>query len=138
MSNELKTDSVPDIDAQRNEELDPESVRKRYESMSFDEVTQHMAESYRQLTEVLGKRISTPSAASSDKTTDTPLYDIPDDDDFDDERIVERNDLDDVVKKQKMSKLLARAASSGDVCKVKQLLSDERLRAYIDVDASIS
>ncbi|ORY95366.1 DIL domain-domain-containing protein [Syncephalastrum racemosum] len=34
-----------------------------------------------------------------------------------------------------MNKLLSRSASSGDTAKVNQLLSDPKLRAYIDVDA---
>lgn len=124
-----------------------ESVRKRYESMTFDEMSQQMAESYRQLSQVLGHRVSTPSATSSDKTTDTPTYDIPDDDNhddddydayndnMDDERIVDRDDVSDAIKRRKMNTLLSRSASSGDTAKVNQLLSDPKLRAYIDVDA---
>lgn len=130
---------LADSHAVHDIEEDPASVLKRYESMSFDEMAQRMAESYRQLSEVLGNRVSTPSttSSSSDKTTTDTTFDaaLPDDDDFDDERVIDRTDLDDAAKRQRMNKLLSRAASSGDLAKVNHLLKDERLRAYIDVDA---
>ncbi|KAG0181014.1 hypothetical protein DFQ29_009548 [Apophysomyces sp. BC1021] len=108
---------------------DTEQVRKEYENMTYDEMSQRMAESYKQLTEMLGHRISTPSATSSDKT-DAPVYDIPTGDDLD-----ELADLEDEAKRVKLAKLFSRAASSGDVDRVKQLLDDETLRPLIDIDA---
>ena len=128
---------------------DPDMIRKRYESMSFDEMQQQMAESYRQLSEVLGNRVSiTPSAitdstlssssSSSSSTYDnntmaTTTLDVTDNDD--EQTIIERNDLDDATKRTKMNKLFSRAASGGDVAKVTQLLKDEQYSSYIDIDA---
>ncbi|KAI9494425.1 hypothetical protein BDB00DRAFT_787255 [Zychaea mexicana] len=122
---------------------DPETIRKRYESMSFDEMQQQMAESYRQLSEVLGNRVSTPSAASSsssssssssdNNTTADTIYNVPDSDD--EYTVMERTDLDDATKRTKMNKVFSRAASGGDVAKVTQLLKDERFSPYIDIDA---
>lgn len=115
-----------------------DSVRKRYESMSFDEMTQHMAESYRQLSEVLGNRISLPSAASSEGGADSsysPTFDVPSDNEEDVDEVLDRNDWDDDKKRFKMNKLFSRAVSSGDVDRVTQLLSNDKTKEYIDVNA---
>ncbi|KAI7877820.1 hypothetical protein K492DRAFT_212796 [Lichtheimia hyalospora FSU 10163] len=101
-------------------------------------MTQHMAESYRQLSEVLGNRISIPSAASSEGGADSsysPTYDVPSDNDDNLDEVMDRNDWDDDKKRAKMNKMFSRAVSSGDVDRVTQLLSNDRTKEYIDVNA---
>ncbi|KAI8143109.1 hypothetical protein BJV82DRAFT_515389 [Fennellomyces sp. T-0311] len=85
-----------------------------------------MAESYRQLSEVLGNRVSTPSATSSENA---------DNDENDEQAVIDRADLDDNAKRTKMNKVFSRAASGGNVAQVTQLLNDDRYRPYIDIDA---
>ncbi|KAI8366680.1 uncharacterized protein BYT42DRAFT_618186 [Radiomyces spectabilis] len=117
-------------------EQDTDHVRKQYENMSCNEISQRLAESYKQLSEMLGSNmVLTPSSTSSDKT-DIHTFDIPDEDDLDDENsLVERSDLDADTRKSKMTKLFYRAASSGDLPKVTRLLSEDRYRQWIDIDA---
>ncbi|KAI9312000.1 hypothetical protein BX666DRAFT_1866827 [Dichotomocladium elegans] len=92
-------------------------------------MTKHMAESYRQLSEVLGKRVSLPSTLSES------TFDALDNDDDDEHKLVDRNDLDEETKRTKMNKLFSRAVSSGDTNRVTQLLHNKKLSKYIDVNA---
>ncbi|KAF7727260.1 hypothetical protein EC973_007873 [Apophysomyces ossiformis] len=116
-------------------EQDSEAVRKQYENMSYDEMSQRMAESYRQLSAMLGNKIDpVPSTSSSDKT-DSQDYEPPVDDDLEDENSPQLDGMDETTKKIKLTKIFTRAASSGDVDKVTRLLQDEKLRPYIDINA---
>ncbi|KAI9264086.1 hypothetical protein BDA99DRAFT_604556 [Phascolomyces articulosus] len=114
---------------------DPDMIRKRYESMSFDEMQQQMAESYRQLSQVLGHRVSTPSTDNQTTTTSSSSSTFDMSDDNDEHTIMERHDVDDATKRTKMNKVFSRAASGGNVDKVTQLLKDPQYRSFIDIDA---
>ncbi|KAG0182812.1 hypothetical protein DFQ28_005261 [Apophysomyces sp. BC1034] len=116
-------------------EPDGEAVRKQYENMSYDEMSQRMAESYRQLSAMLGNKIDpAPSTSSSDKT-DMQDYEPPVEDDLEDESALQLDGLDDATKRSKMTKVFTRAASSGDIEKVTRLLQDDKLKQYIDINA---
>ncbi|KAI7866868.1 hypothetical protein BDF14DRAFT_1743380 [Spinellus fusiger] len=103
---------------------DNASVKTNYENMSYDEMSQRMAESYKELTEMLGHRWSTPSS----EQTDIPS--IPEDTHDDDDS---KQELTDSEKKAKMTRLFSRTVSSGDLSKVISLLEENR--DAIDVDA---
>lgn len=121
---------------QHNDDID--SVRKRYESMSLDEMSNQLAENYRQLSEMLGNRVSTgaplslsPSSSNTSFNEDKSPIDN-DDTSFDLEAM---EHLDDESKRRKMNKLFSRAVSSGQIERVTQLLSDPAYRTYIDINA---
>ncbi|CEG65856.1 hypothetical protein RMATCC62417_02551 [Rhizopus microsporus] len=85
-----------------------EDIRKQYENMTYDEMSQRIAESYKQLSELLV-------------------------DDCYDESIIERTDIDDATKKQKCTKLFLKSASSGDLEKMQKYL--ETMKPFIDINA---
>ncbi|RKP06101.1 hypothetical protein THASP1DRAFT_7603, partial [Thamnocephalis sphaerospora] len=59
-----------------------------------------------------------------------------DPDQFSDEhQIIANHDIPEDMKRAKISRMLARAASNGDDARVRELLEDERVRAWIDPDA---
>ncbi|KAI9310141.1 hypothetical protein BX666DRAFT_2011308 [Dichotomocladium elegans] len=110
-------------------ENDTESVRKLYENMTLDEMSQHMAENYRELSRVLQNQLISTSSSSSESTPS----DI--DETEDNESLVERTDIDAETKQRKMNKLFARAVSSGQTDRVAQLLTDPDFRKFIDINA---
>lgn len=131
---------------ERDEELfdsqDPDAVRQHYENMTYDEMSQRMAENYKQLSAMLGtttisnliKESATTSAGHHSDSYNAAQSIVDDDDLIDDEKaVVSRTDLDDETKRRKMTKIFCRAASSGDLEKVTQLLSQHR--SLIDIDA---
>ncbi|OAD00324.1 hypothetical protein MUCCIDRAFT_153949 [Mucor lusitanicus CBS 277.49] len=83
--------------------------------MSFDEMSQRMAESNRQISEMLSSTTSASSAHSLDE-------------DFEVEEELDQDS-------KKWTTLFTRAASNGDVAKVKEMLSDEGIRQHIDINA---
>ncbi|ORE17803.1 hypothetical protein BCV71DRAFT_235489 [Rhizopus microsporus] len=105
-----------------------EDIRKQYENMTYDEMSQRIAESYKQLSELLGNRISLPSTISTSTTLDDTTVD-----DCYDESIIERTDIDDATKKQKCTKLFLKSASSGDLEKMQKYL--ETMKPFIDINA---
>ncbi|KAK4512146.1 uncharacterized protein ATC70_013389 [Mucor velutinosus] len=102
---------------QEEYEDDHDMLKKKYENMSFDEMSQRMAESNRQISEMLSSTTSASSAHSLDE-------------DFEVEE-EEETDQD----SKKWTTLFARAASNGDVTKVKEMLSDDSIRQHIDINA---
>ncbi|KAI8100071.1 uncharacterized protein BX664DRAFT_382510 [Halteromyces radiatus] len=118
---------------EHNEETD-ETIRKQYENMSYDEMTQRLAESYKQLSDILGTRDITPSSTSSDKTNSMDFHFEDDMDDLNEQQLLENTQLDDNTKRIKMSKLFWRAASSGDIDKVQLFLQDSKYKPFIDID----
>ncbi|CAO3617501.1 unnamed protein product [Cunninghamella blakesleeana] len=114
-----------------------EAIKKQYENMSYDEMSQHLAESYKQLTDILGTHDITPSSTSSDKTSSTEGdHDTFDPiEDLDEYQLLENKDIDDTTKKSKMTKLFWRASSAGDLEKVNLFLNDDQLKPFIDMDA---
>ncbi|ORZ11847.1 hypothetical protein BCR42DRAFT_96944 [Absidia repens] len=117
-------------------------IRKQYENMTYDEMSQRLAENYKQLSDILETRDITPSSTSSDKTNsmegDRPQLlqeGEGDDDSLDEQQIVDNNDLDEYTKKRKLTKLFWRAASSGDSDKVHTLLQNDTTKALVDIDA---
>jgi hypothetical protein len=105
-----------------------EDIRKQYENMTYDEMSQRIAESYKQHSELLGNRISLPSTISTSTTLDDTTVD-----DCYDESIIERTDIDDATKKQKCTKLFLKSASSGDLEKMQKYL--ETMKPFIDINA---
>jgi ankyrin repeat protein len=100
-------------------EIDQEAIRKQYENMSHNEMSQRLAESYKQLSEILGNRISLSDISSTSTTTN--------DADFveqDQVQISERTDLTQDEKKQMLNKLFLKSVSSGNVEKVNEFLSN--------------
>lgn len=141
-----------DEESGEQQQQDRDTVRQKYESMTYDDLAQRMAENYKQLSAVLGTnalnamRESTSSTTRDEheereatetgdaKTTDIDNDDNALEDDEDEEQVIDRDDIDDKTKRAKMTKLFCRAASTGDVDKVTQLLGG-RYRSYIDIDA---
>ncbi|KAI7886972.1 hypothetical protein K492DRAFT_139946 [Lichtheimia hyalospora FSU 10163] len=131
---------------EQQQQQDRDTVRQKYESMTYDDLAQRMAENYKQLSAVLGTnalnamRESTSSTTRDEPqerdTTETKQTADNNDElnDDDDESVIDRDDVDDKTKRAKMTKLFCRAASTGDVTKVTQLLRG-RYRPYIDIDA---
>ncbi|KAG1111577.1 hypothetical protein G6F42_014981 [Rhizopus arrhizus] len=106
-------------------EIDQEAMRKQFENMSSNEMSQHFAESYKQLSEILGNRISLSDNSSTSTTTN--------DADFmeqDQAQISERTDLTLDEKKAMLNKLFLKSVSSGNVEKVNEFLSNP----LIDID----
>ncbi|KAI9022788.1 hypothetical protein CLU79DRAFT_144812 [Phycomyces nitens] len=103
----------------------PTDVRKQFENMSYDEMSQRMAESYKELSEMLGNRWSNPLS----DITDTPSVT----DDGEDES--EEKESTQADKGAIATKEFSRTVSSGDLSKVLALLEDETTRALIDIDA---
>jgi hypothetical protein len=97
--------------------------------------------------ELDGHSSSSSSSASGDEPTTEgstfqvrPIdYNTPgvvDPDQFSDEhQILANPELSDEMKRAKISRILARAASNGDDARVRELLEDERIRSWIDPDA---
>ena len=129
--------------------VEPESVRQHYENMTYDDLSQRMAENYKQLSAMLGK---TPSSMSNPESPSSSLSssssstgDVHGDDNNDtttittggeldnENDIIQHTELDEKTKKQKMTQLFCRAASTGDLTKVTHLLKE--YRSHIDIDA---
>lgn len=98
---------------------DSDILKKKYEEMSFEEMSQRMAESNKQLSELLTTSMSSSHSASTLDTVTTSIE--------------ETEDIDEPHKKY--NRLFTRAASNGDVDKVKEMLSDKEIRPYIDINA---
>lgn len=92
-------------------------AKNKYENMSFEEMSLHMAESNRQISEMLSSTSSTLSTSSIE---------------------IERIDQDQNDPTVKHNKLFTRTASSGNVEKVREMLSDETIRPLIDINAGDS
>lgn len=134
---------------EHDEETD-EAIRKQYENMSYDEMRQHLAESYKQLTTILGTQDISPAPSSivSEKTTsveeETTIEGCKEgsiesglnfSDDMTEEEIIEDQYMDDSTKKSKMTKLFWRTCSTGDIDKVKHFLQNDSMKFFIDIDA---
>ncbi|KAI8391245.1 uncharacterized protein BYT42DRAFT_610492 [Radiomyces spectabilis] len=123
------TESKPHASMYSYDDTTDESVRKQYENMSYDEMSKHLAESYKQLTEVLhNSRHSVPLDID-----DSTLQIHGEEEVLDDEQLL--NHADDETKRSQLNKIFSRAASSGDLEKVTQLLNDKRTRPFIEIDA---
>lgn len=107
-------------------ELDQEAMRKQFENMSSNEMSRHFAESYKQLSEILGNRISL-SDNSSVTTNDAAAADFMEQDQA---HISERTDLTLEEKKHMLNKLFLKSVSSGNVDKVNEFLKNP----LIDID----
>lgn len=131
------------------QEQDPDTLLKQYESMSYNEMSQRLAENYKQLSEILGNRISLPSSATttddSQLTTDEDHVQDSHEDDDDDKHVVivednleifiKRTDLDLETKKKKLTKLFLKSVSSGDVDRLREFLTLNGEEEWIDMDA---
>ncbi|KAI7854333.1 hypothetical protein BDC45DRAFT_569438 [Circinella umbellata] len=129
--------------------VEPESIRQQYENMTYDDLSQRMAENYKQLSAMLGKTPSSfsnpESPSSSLSSSSSSTGDVHGDDNHDETTIttgaeldnendiIQHTELDEKTKKQKMTQLFCRAASTGDLTKVTHLLKE--YRTYIDIDA---
>ena len=97
---------------------------KKYEEMSFEEMSQHMQESNRQMSELLTTSMSSSHSASTlDSVTTTAAATISE----------EEKETNDPYKKY--TRLFTRAASNGDLVKVKEMLLDKTIREFIDINA---
>ncbi|CEP18500.1 hypothetical protein [Parasitella parasitica] len=108
-------------------EIDQEAIRKQFESMSSNEMSQHFAETYKQLSEILGNRISLSDMSST--STGTNDADFMDQDQV---QISERTDLSIDEKKQILNKLFLKSVSSGNVEKMNEFLKNP----LIDIDGT--
>jgi hypothetical protein len=101
-----------------NNRIDLESadvVKKKYENMTYDEMSQHMAESFRQMSEMLGNR-SIASSLCSEEETSSEMIESDDDN-------------------KKWTNEFIRTASNGEAEKLKEMLSDDTIRPFIDINA---
>jgi ankyrin repeat protein len=101
-------------------EEDPDMLTKKYENMSFDEMSRHMAESNRRISEMLS---STTSMSSSLSASDKEEEQQPEEED-------DENDP-----HKKWTTLFSRTAGNGDLVKLKEMLADEEIRPFIDINA---
>lgn len=108
-------------------DIDQEAIRKEYENMSYNEMSKRLAESYKQLSEMLGNTMISDSLSNSSSTATLDTHNNDDDEQRD-----EDNDDDDEQKKSaRISKLFLKSVSSGNVEKVKEFLENP----LIDIDA---
>ncbi|KAG2172857.1 hypothetical protein INT43_000207 [Umbelopsis isabellina] len=113
-------------------------VHKEYENMSYDEVSQKMAESYQQLSAMLGSNLTSGLASAEANTPASSAHSTPvlEADEFVNESmILNKEDLTEEDKQVKITRIFSRAASNGDVEKIKEMLATKELRTYIDIDA---
>ncbi|KAI8642030.1 hypothetical protein BD408DRAFT_443855 [Parasitella parasitica] len=108
-------------------EIDQDSIRKQFENMSSNEMSQHFAESYKQLSEILGNRISLSDISSTSTTTNDADYM-----DQSQVQISERTDLSTDEKKQMLNRLFLKSVSSGNVETVNEFLKNP----LIDIDGT--
>ena len=107
---------------------DSEALRKHYETMSYGEMSQRLADNYKELSEILGNRISLP-------TTDHSEDDEESEDDTEMTNIdILNSDLDLEQKKSRLTKLFLKTISSGDVEKVNSYLLNDAMKQCIDMN----
>lgn len=107
---------------------DPDLLKKKYEEMSFEEMSKHMAESNRQMNELLTASMSSSLSASTLDTLNT-------EEENEEIHTAQEQEEEEEEEHKKYTRLFARAASNGDIGKVKEMLSDEEIRAHIDINA---
>lgn len=90
-------------------------LQTKYEDMSLEEMSQRMQESNRQISEMLS---STSSSLSTSGTVEPEVVNSDQDD-----------------PQTKNTNLFSRLASSGNIAKLKEMLSDPTVRPLIDIDA---
>ena len=96
-------------------------VHKQYENMSYDEVSQKMAESYQQLSAMLGTNLTSGSPSDVPTTPASSTHTTPalEADEFINETVILSNqDLSEEEKHSKITRIFTRAASNGDVEKI--------------------
>ncbi|KAI9483649.1 MAG: hypothetical protein EXX96DRAFT_520130 [Benjaminiella poitrasii] len=135
------TTTTTDFDLSEDYEEDPDLLKKKYENMSFDEMSRRMAESNRQISEMLS---STTSMSSSHSTSDKEEEEEEEDENEDvkknikskSEKAKQNDDMDDDNDpNKKWTRLFARAASNGDLAIMKEMLVDSEIRPYININA---
>ncbi|OBZ89101.1 Dilute domain-containing protein C25B8.08 [Choanephora cucurbitarum] len=112
------------------EVADQEALRKQYENMSYDEMSKRIAESYKQLSEILGDRINLPADNDISSSTNSSSDSLNDFEPEDKTTIVNNTELSEEQKKLRLNKLFMKAVSSGDVEKLNEYLNEE----LIDID----
>lgn len=113
-------------------------VHKQYENMSYDEVSQKMAESYQQISAMLGTNLTSGSLSDVPTTPASSAHSTPalEADEFINETLIlNKQDLTDEEKHAKITRIFTRAASNGDVEKIKEMLAAKEVRPFIDIDA---
>lgn len=94
-------------------QAEPNLLKKKYEEMSLEEMSQHMEESNRQISEMLSSTSSSVSTTGTIETTTEVL----------------------VSEQDEYTTLFTRLASNGDTEKLRKLLSDPDIRGLIDMNA---
>lgn len=94
------------------EVIDQEAIRKQYENMSYNEMSQKIAESYKQLSEILGNNISLSDNTSSDTVDDTDGI---------------SDDESSALTEQSVTKLFLKSVSTGNIDKVNEFLKNPLL-----------
>lgn len=122
-----------------NNEISTEELRKQYENMSYSEMSQRLADNYKELSEILGNRISLPTTdnnTSEDDDEDNTFEEVLDDvDDFESiEEILKNKELTKDSKTCKLQKLFLKSISSGDLEKVSSYLSNDAMKEFIDIN----
>lgn len=113
-------------------------VHKQYENMTYDEVSQKMAESYQQISAMLGTNLTAGSLSDAANTPASSAHSTPalEADEFISETLIlNKQDLTDEEKHAKITRIFTRAASNGDVEKIKEMLAAKEVRPFIDIDA---
>jgi hypothetical protein len=91
-------------------------VHKQYENMSYDEVSQKMAESYQQISAMLGTNLTSGSLSDVPTTPASSAHSTPalEADEFINETLIlNKQDLSDEEKHAKITRIFTRAASNG-------------------------
>lgn len=109
-------------------EKEEEELRKQYENMSYSEMSSRLAENYKQLSEILGNKMILPT------TTESLSGDEQEQEEQDDSTLLDRTDLDNELKKTKLTKLFLKSVSSGDLEKVSSYLSNDAMKEFIDIN----
>lgn len=121
-------------------EISTEDLRKQYENMSYSEMSQRLADNYKELSEILGNRISLPTtdnATSEDDDEVNSFEEVSDDvvDDFESiEEILNNKELTKDSKTCKLQKVFLKSISSGDLEKVSSYLSNNAMKEFIDIN----
>ncbi|RCH93076.1 hypothetical protein CU098_007818 [Rhizopus stolonifer] len=125
------TNDNTEITTQQPDVVDQEALRKQYENMSYNEMSQRIAESYKQLSEILGNRISLPTDNDTLSSANSTADSIHEFEQEDESSIMNNHALSTDQKKIKLNKLLMKAVSSGDVEKLACFLH----HPLVDLDA---
>lgn len=122
---------------------------KKFENMSYDEMSAQIAANFKQLSSILTTPLTPASLSAAGSLATTPDPDISGEsaatspleaslaeESFESENtIAKKEDLSDDEKRYKITRIFRRAASNGDVAKIKEMLDNTAVRDFINLNA---